>query len=113
MNKKKHVHLEVQIRLAVETKEEQDRRMMQPPKTAQVGHGDGERKKRKSGEDGSNHTAHVGPGDRGRKKSKKEGIDLIWISLGLRLEFKKNNFSRNKLARPVMGTIFLGIDYPA
>ena len=33
---------------------------------------DGRRKKSKTGEDGSNHTAHVGPGDGGRKKSKKE-----------------------------------------
>ena len=67
---------------------------------AQVGHGDGRRKKSKIGEDGSNHTAEVGPGDRGRKKSKKRnGFDLDLIS--------KNIFSRNELARPVMGTIFL------
>ena len=47
---------------------------------AQVGHGDGRRKKNKTGEDGSYHTAQVGPGDRGRKKSKKRngfGLDLI------------------------------------
>ena len=31
---------------------------------AQVGHGDGRRKKSKSGEDGCYHTAQVGPGDR-------------------------------------------------
>ena len=37
---------------------------------AQVGHGDGQRKKSKTGENGSYHTAQVGPGDRGRKKSK-------------------------------------------
>ena len=45
----------------------------------QVGHGDGRRKKSKTGRDGSNHTdqAQVGPGDRGRKKSKKKGMDLI------------------------------------
>ena len=53
------------------------------------------------GEDGSNHTAQVGPGDGGRKKSKKRNefnLDLI-----------SNTFfsSRNELARPVMGTIFL------
>ena len=54
--------------------------MMQLPsyQTAQVGHGDGRRKKSKTGEVGSYHTAQVGPGDRGRKKSKK-GLDLIWI----------------------------------
>ena len=51
-------------------KEEEDWRMQ----TAQVGHGDGRRKKSKTGEDGSYHTAHAGPGDRGRKKSKKEWI---------------------------------------
>ena len=38
---------------------------------AQVGHGDGRRKKSKTGEDGSYHTAQIGLGDRGRKKSKK------------------------------------------
>ena len=32
-------------------------------------------------------------------------LDLIWIEFGLRLEFSK--ISRNVLARPVMGTIFL------
>ena len=55
--------------------------------TTQVGHGDGRRKKSKTGEDGSYqtalemdearkarlekmvHTAHFGPGDRGRKKN--------------------------------------------
>ena len=42
---------------------------------AQVGHGDGRRKKSKTGEDGSYNTAQVGPRDRGRKKSKK-GMDL-------------------------------------
>ena len=47
--------------------------------TAQVGHGDGRRKKSKTGEHGSYHTAQIGLGDRGRKKSKN------WI--GLRLEF--------------------------
>ena len=34
------------------------------------------RKKSKTGEDGSNHIAQVGPGDGGRKKSKK-GMILI------------------------------------
>ena len=63
---------------------------------AQFGHGDGRRKKSKTGEDGRNQTvqaghengqrkkarleklvattAQVGPGDRGRKKIKKEWI---------------------------------------
>ena len=69
--------------------------------TAQVGHGDGRRKKSKTGEDGSYHTAQVGSGDRGRKKSKK-GMDLF------RFEFKNMFcFSWKELARPVMGTIFL------
>ena len=36
-----------------------------------------------------------------RKKEDKKGMDLIWIDIGL---FK---ISRNELARPVMGTIFL------
>ena len=44
---------------------------------AQVGHGDGQRKKRKTEEDGSYHTAQVGLEDRGRKS--KNGFDLIWI----------------------------------
>ena len=78
---------------------------------AQVGHGDGRRKKSKTGEDGSYHTALVGPGNRGRAKN---GMDLIWISFGF------NGFhldliwieiavlkTRNELARPVMGTISL------
>ena len=52
--------------------------MQTGPKMAQFGHGDGRRKKSKTGDDGSYHTAQVGPGDRGRKKSKK-GMDLIWI----------------------------------
>ena len=58
--------------------------------TAQVDHGDGRRKKRKTGEDGSYHTAQVSPGDRGRKKSKKWigfDLDLIWIEIGV---FKNN-----------------------
>ena len=37
---------------------------------------------------------------RGRKKSK-NGLDLIWIEIGFFFN------SRNELARPVMGTIFL------
>ena len=52
---------------------------------AQVGHGEGKRKKSKTGEDGSYHTAQVGPGDRGRKKSKKKiafNFNLIWIEIG-------------------------------
>ena len=49
---------------------------------AQFGHGDGRRKKSKTGEDSSYHTAQDGPGDRGRKMSKKRigfDLDLIWI----------------------------------
>ena len=34
-----------------------------------AGHGDGRRKKSKTEENGSYHAAQVGPGDRGRKKS--------------------------------------------
>ena len=33
----------------------------------------------------------------------KKGMDLIWIEIGV----QKQNISRNELARPVMGTIFL------
>ena len=62
---------------------------------AQVGHGEGQKKKSKTGEDGSYHTAQIGLGDRRRKKNKIE-LDLIWIVN-----------SRNEPARPVMGTIFL------
>ena len=54
---------------------------------AQVDHGDGRRKKSKTGEDGSYHTAQVGPGDRGRKKSIKWygfDLDLIWIGNAIR-----------------------------
>ena len=50
-----------QLRLAVaieKKKEEQDWRMMQLP-NGSVGQGDGGRKKSKTGEDGSYHTAHV------------------------------------------------------
>ena len=54
---------------------------------AQFGHGDGRRKKSKTGDDGSYHTAHVGPGDRGRKKRKKKrngfDLDLICIEIGV------------------------------
>ena len=67
--------------------------------------GDGRRKKSKTGEDDSYHTVQVGPGERGRKKSKTwigYGLDLIWIEIGVLI-------SRNELARPVMGTIFLVI----
>ena len=48
---------------------------------AQVGHGDGRKKKSKTGEDGSYDTAQIGLGDRRRKKSK-NGLDLIWIEIG-------------------------------
>ena len=44
--------------MEIKKKEEQDWRMMQLP-MAQVGHGYGQRKKSKPGEDGSYHTAHV------------------------------------------------------
>ena len=72
-------------------------------KAFQFLHGDGRRKKSKTGEDGTNHTAQVGPGDGGRKKSKKRNefnLDLISKTFFL---------SRNELARPVMGTILLVI----
>ena len=42
---------------------EQDRRMMQLP-NGSVSHGDRRRKKSKTGEDGSSHTAQVGPRSR-------------------------------------------------
>ena len=48
---------------------------------AQVGHGDGLKKKSKTGEDGSYHTAQIVLGDRRRTKSK-NGLDLIWIEIG-------------------------------
>ena len=56
------------------------------------------RKKSKTGEDDSYHTAQVGPGDRGRKKSKKgmDLMDLIWIEIGV----FKNKISRNELDCP-------------
>ena len=45
------------------------------------------RKKSKTGENGSYHTAQVGPGDRGRKRSKKGmnfiDLDFIWIEIGV------------------------------
>ena len=52
-----------QLRLAVETEEEGRARTGEccSYQTAQVGHGDGRRKKIKSGEDGSYHTAHDSP----------------------------------------------------
>ena len=53
---------------------------------AQVGHGDGRRKKSKTGQDGSYHTSQIGLGNRGRKKSKKcigFDMDLIWIEIGV------------------------------
>ena len=43
--------------------------------TAQVCHGDGRRKKSKTGEDGSKHTAQVGPGDVEERRAKK-GMNL-------------------------------------
>ena len=59
-----------------------------------------QKRRSKTGEDGSYHTAQIGLGDRGRKKSK-NGLDLIWIEIGFFLN------SRNEPVRPVMGTIFL------
>ena len=56
--------------------------MMQLPN----GSGWPRRKKSKTGENGSYHTAPVGPGDRGRKKSKKRNelyMALIWIEIGV------------------------------
>ena len=44
----------------------------------QFGHGDGRRKKSKTGEDGSYNTAQVGPGDR-KKAKKRIGFDLDLI----------------------------------
>ena len=67
--------------------------MMQLP-NGSFGHGDGRRKKSKTGEYGSYQAAQVGPGDRGRKKSKKWigfDLDLILIEIGI---FKNNFFSR-------------------
>ena len=72
------------------------------------------KKKSKTGEDSSYHTAHIDLGDRGRKKSKKRNgfdLDFIWISFGFHLDFiwieTKTIFLSNELTRPVMGTIFL------
>ena len=42
---------------------------------------------------------------RSAKKWNGLDLDLTWILFGLRLEFSKS--SRNVLAHPVMGTIFL------
>ena len=61
-------------------KEEQDWRMMQLPNSS-VWRRDRRRKKSKSGEDDSYHSAQVGPGDRVRKKSKKWIGYLIWIEI--------------------------------
>ena len=49
-----------QLRLAVEIEEERRARLENDAAT-QVGHGDGLRKKIKTGEDGSYNTAHVSP----------------------------------------------------
>ena len=53
-----------QLRLAMETEEERSARLENDEATkwlAQVGHGDGRRKKSKTGEDGSYRTALVSP----------------------------------------------------
>ena len=52
------------------------------------------KRRSKTREDGSYHTAQIGLGDRGRKKSK-NGLDLIWIEMDFFLN------SKNELARPV------------
>ena len=39
------------------------------------------------------------------ERNANNGMDWIWIRFGLRLDFSK--ISRNMLAHPVMGTIFL------
>ena len=70
-----------QLRLAVETEEERRARLENDAankQLMQVGHGDGQRKKSKIGEDGSYHTPHIGPGDRGRKKIR-NGYDFDLI----------------------------------
>ena len=59
-----------------------------------------EKRRSKTEEDGSYHTAQIGLGDRGGKKSK-NGLDLIWIEIGFFL------IEGMSPARPVMGTIFL------
>ena len=61
----------------METEEERKSRLekmvhVHSYQTAQVGHGDGRRKKSKAGDDGSYHIAQIGHGGRGRKKSKKK-----------------------------------------
>ena len=71
---------------------------------AQVGHGEGRRKKSKTGEDDSYHTAQVALETEEERRAK-NGLDmiwLIWIEIGV---------SRTELARPVMGTIFLVLVY--
>ena len=54
---------------------------------AQVDHGDRQRKKSKTGEDGSYHIVQVGPGVKGSKKKGMDFIgfdfDLIWIEIGV------------------------------
>ena len=70
------------LRLAMETDEERKARLEKMIATTQL---------------------KLCPGERGRKKSKKwigYDLDLIWIEIGVLI-------SRNELARPVMGTIFL------
>ena len=47
------------------------------------------RQKVSPGEDGSNHTAQVGPGDGGRKKKKRNKLDLI-----SKLFFSRNELAR-------------------
>ena len=66
-------------------------------------------KKSKTGEDGSNHTAQVDPCRQRKKEDQKK--EWIWFGFdfGLRISFKKQTFSRNEFACPVMGTIFLVI----
>ena len=54
-----------QLRLAMEIEDERARLENDALQTAQVSHGDRRRKKSKTGEDGSSHTAQVGPRSRG------------------------------------------------
>ena len=67
-------------------------RLAMERKKRKTGHGDGQRKKSKTGEDGSYHTAQG-------LETEEEERKAIW--------FTKTKLSRNKIACPVIGTIFL------
>ena len=62
--------------------------------TAQVGHGDGIRKKSKTGEDGSYRAAQVGHLDRRRKKAR---LDKMVATIQLRLTMETEEERRAKL----------------